>query len=26
MAAVPDSQQDADLRFWIAERWPDRLH
>jgi hypothetical protein len=26
MASVPDTQQDADLRFWIAEHWPDTLH
>ena len=26
MASILDSQQDADLRFWIAEHCPDRLH
>ena len=26
VASIPDTQQDADLRFWIAEHWPDRLH
>jgi hypothetical protein len=26
LASVADSQQDADLPFWIAEPWPDRLH
>ena len=22
----PDTQQEVDLQFWIAEHWPDRLH
>jgi hypothetical protein len=26
MASLPDTEQDADLRFWIAEHRPDRLH
>jgi hypothetical protein len=26
MASIPDTLQDADLRFWIAEHWPDGLH
>jgi len=25
-ASIPDARQDADLRFWIAEPWPDRFH
>lgn len=23
ITSIPDTQQDADLRFWIAEHWPD---
>jgi hypothetical protein len=26
VASIPDTQQDADLRFWTAEHWPDRFH
>jgi hypothetical protein len=26
VACIPDTQQDADLRFWIAGHWPDRFH
>jgi len=25
MASIPDTQQDADLRFWISEQWLDRF-